>query len=146
MVSLKLQKRLAASVLKCGRGKVWLDPNEGNEISMANSRMFLFSVCYQYLFTFMLSLLISCLYVMASDCERSIVGFDQFSSNDAQVMLLYRFAVFSCVECLILEFDQPQCCFNHIYSDVDQFRSIEALIICVEVLGLDFDQTLQCFN
>ncbi|XP_019421789.1 PREDICTED: 60S ribosomal protein L19-3-like [Lupinus angustifolius] len=38
MVSLKLQKRLAASVLKCGRGKVWLDPNEGNEISMANSR------------------------------------------------------------------------------------------------------------
>ncbi|KAM0947630.1 putative 60S ribosomal protein L19 [Dioscorea sansibarensis] len=38
MVSLKLQKRLAASVLACGRGKVWLDPNEGNEISMANSR------------------------------------------------------------------------------------------------------------
>ena len=38
MVSLKLQKRLSASVLKCGRGKVWLDPNEGNEISMANSR------------------------------------------------------------------------------------------------------------
>lgn len=37
-VSLKLQKRLAASVLKCGRGKVWLDPNESNEISMANSR------------------------------------------------------------------------------------------------------------
>ncbi|PHT52953.1 G2/mitotic-specific cyclin-2 [Capsicum baccatum] len=32
MVSLKLQKR----VLKCGRGKVWLDLNEGNEISMAN--------------------------------------------------------------------------------------------------------------
>ncbi|KAB5560832.1 hypothetical protein DKX38_005789 [Salix brachista] len=38
MVTLKLQKRLAASVLKCGKGKVWLDPNEGNEISMANSR------------------------------------------------------------------------------------------------------------
>ncbi|KAF9619405.1 hypothetical protein IFM89_006592 [Coptis chinensis] len=38
MVSLKLQKRLAAIVLKCGRGKVWLDPNEVNEISMANSR------------------------------------------------------------------------------------------------------------
>ena len=30
MVSLKLQKRLAASVLKCGKGKVWLDPNEVN--------------------------------------------------------------------------------------------------------------------
>merc|ERR1712241_1320569 len=38
MVSLKLQKRLAAEVLKCGKRKVWLDPNEGNEISMANSR------------------------------------------------------------------------------------------------------------
>lgn len=37
--SLKLQKRLAASVLKCGKGKVWLDPNEISEISMANSRM-----------------------------------------------------------------------------------------------------------
>jgi large subunit ribosomal protein L19e len=28
MVSLKLQKRLAASVLKCGERKIWLDPNE----------------------------------------------------------------------------------------------------------------------
>merc|ERR1712167_419253 len=37
-VSLKLQKRLAASVLKCGKRKIWLDPNEVNEISMANSR------------------------------------------------------------------------------------------------------------
>jgi len=36
--SLKLQKRLAASVLKCGKGRVWLDPNEINEIGMANSR------------------------------------------------------------------------------------------------------------
>jgi large subunit ribosomal protein L19e len=38
MVSLKLQKRLAASVMECGLLKVWLDPNEVNEISMANSR------------------------------------------------------------------------------------------------------------
>nr|ACG31141.1 hypothetical protein [Zea mays] len=38
MVSLKVPKRLAASVLKCGKGKVWLDPNEVSEISMANSR------------------------------------------------------------------------------------------------------------
>ena len=37
-VSLKLQKRLAASVLKCGERKVWLDPNEINEIKLANSR------------------------------------------------------------------------------------------------------------
>ena len=37
MVSLKIQKRLAAEVLKCGKRKVRLDPNEVNEISMANS-------------------------------------------------------------------------------------------------------------
>ena len=36
-VSLLLQKRLAASVLKCGKRKIWLDPNEVNKISMANS-------------------------------------------------------------------------------------------------------------
>merc|ERR1712146_629973 len=39
MGSLKLQKRLAASVLNCGKRKIWLDPNEVNEISMANSRL-----------------------------------------------------------------------------------------------------------
>ncbi|XP_023231338.1 large ribosomal subunit protein eL19 [Centruroides vittatus] len=38
MSSLRLQKRLAAAVLKCGRNKVWLDPNETNEITNANSR------------------------------------------------------------------------------------------------------------
>jgi len=38
MVSLRLQKRLASSVLKCGKRKVWLDPNEVNEIHNANSR------------------------------------------------------------------------------------------------------------
>jgi ribosomal protein L19E len=38
MVNLRLQKRLAASVLKTGKRKVWLDPNETAEISMANSR------------------------------------------------------------------------------------------------------------
>jgi large subunit ribosomal protein L19e len=38
VVSLKLQKRLAADVLKCGKRKVWLDPNEINEIALANSR------------------------------------------------------------------------------------------------------------
>lgn len=40
MVSLRLRKRLAASVLKCGKRKVWLDPNETSEIEMANSRMY----------------------------------------------------------------------------------------------------------
>ncbi|XP_040996565.1 60S ribosomal protein L19-1-like [Juglans microcarpa x Juglans regia] len=39
MVSLRLQKRLASRVLKCGKRKVWLDPKETHDISMANSRM-----------------------------------------------------------------------------------------------------------
>ncbi|KAL8591741.1 60S ribosomal protein L19 [Nucella lapillus] len=38
MSTLRLQKRLAAAVLKCGKNKVWLDPNETNEITNANSR------------------------------------------------------------------------------------------------------------
>ena len=38
MSSLRLQKRLAAGVMKCGKNKVWLDPNEINEIANANSR------------------------------------------------------------------------------------------------------------
>ncbi len=38
MVSLSLQKRLAASVLGCGLRKIWLDPNEISDISIANSR------------------------------------------------------------------------------------------------------------
>merc|ERR1712198_13601 len=38
MSTLRLQKRLAAAVLKCGKNKVWLDPNEINEIANANSR------------------------------------------------------------------------------------------------------------
>ena len=44
MVSLKLQKRLASSVLQCGLRKVWLDPNEVNDISMANSSK---QLCFQ---------------------------------------------------------------------------------------------------
>ena len=36
--TLRLQKRLAASVLKCGKRKIWLDPNEATEIANANSR------------------------------------------------------------------------------------------------------------
>jgi len=38
MSSLKVQKRLASSILKCGNKKIWLDPNEANEISNANTR------------------------------------------------------------------------------------------------------------
>lgn len=38
MVNLRMQKRMAASVMKCGRRKVWLDPNEMNEVGMANTR------------------------------------------------------------------------------------------------------------
>lgn len=51
MVSLKLQKRLAASVLKCGKGKVWLDPNETSEISMANSSESLSPLGFFFFFT-----------------------------------------------------------------------------------------------
>jgi large subunit ribosomal protein L19e len=38
MVSLKLQARLAGDILSCGRGRVWLDPNEAQDIKQANSR------------------------------------------------------------------------------------------------------------
>jgi hypothetical protein len=41
MAFLRLQKRLAASVLKCGKKRVWIDPNETNEVALANS-----SKCY----------------------------------------------------------------------------------------------------
>ena len=33
----RLQKRLAANVLRCGKKKVWLDPDETNEIINVNS-------------------------------------------------------------------------------------------------------------
>ncbi|KAJ6969989.1 hypothetical protein NC653_034528 [Populus alba x Populus x berolinensis] len=36
MVSLRIQKRLAASILNCGNGKLWLDPNETIDNSMKN--------------------------------------------------------------------------------------------------------------
>lgn len=38
MVTLKNQRRLAASILKCGRTRVWIDGNELEEVNMANSR------------------------------------------------------------------------------------------------------------
>merc|ERR1712223_1525317 len=38
MSTLRLQKRLSAAVLKCGKNKIWLDPNETSEIANANSR------------------------------------------------------------------------------------------------------------
>ncbi|KAL1627288.1 60S ribosomal protein L19B [Neofusicoccum ribis] len=37
-VNLRSQKRLASAVSGCGKRKIWLDPNEVNEISNANSR------------------------------------------------------------------------------------------------------------
>ena len=33
-----MQTRLAASILKCGARKIWIDPTEVNEVSLANSR------------------------------------------------------------------------------------------------------------
>ena len=38
MVNLKLQRRLASSILGVGDTRVWMDPNEVNEIALANSR------------------------------------------------------------------------------------------------------------
>merc|ERR1712070_108294 len=38
MAFLRLQKRLAAAVLKCGKGRVWIDPNECSEVALTNSR------------------------------------------------------------------------------------------------------------
>ena len=60
MVSLKLQKRLASSVLKCGRGKVWLDPNEVNEISMANSRTHALSLSLSLSVSYSLFIFVLC--------------------------------------------------------------------------------------
>jgi large subunit ribosomal protein L19e len=38
VVTLRTQKRLAADILKCGKKRVWMDPNEISELGMANSR------------------------------------------------------------------------------------------------------------
>ena len=38
MVTLRLQKRLASSVLKCGKNKVWMDNKETGEIALATTR------------------------------------------------------------------------------------------------------------
>ena len=38
MPHLRHQKRLSAALLKCGQNRVWIDPNEANEVALANSR------------------------------------------------------------------------------------------------------------
>jgi len=38
MVNLRLQRRLASSILGVGNKRIWMDPNEVNEIALANSR------------------------------------------------------------------------------------------------------------
>ena len=38
MVTLRLQRRLASSVLKCGKNKVWMDNKETSEIALATTR------------------------------------------------------------------------------------------------------------
>ena len=35
MTNLRLQKRLAASVMKCGKRKIWLDPNDRKKMMRA---------------------------------------------------------------------------------------------------------------
>lgn len=71
MVNLRIQKRLAASVLKTGKRKVWLDPNETTEISMANSRANIRKVCacmcvyffFAYIYTHYVGVLLWCVYL-----------------------------------------------------------------------------------
>ena len=38
MVMLRRQRKMAAVVLRCGKSRIWMDPNECNEIKLANSR------------------------------------------------------------------------------------------------------------
>jgi len=38
MTIFNLQRRLAASIVNCGKRKIWIDPNEKNEISLTDSR------------------------------------------------------------------------------------------------------------
>ena len=38
MVNLRQQRRQATSILGFGKGRIWIDPNEVNEIALANSR------------------------------------------------------------------------------------------------------------
>lgn len=38
MVTMKIQKRLAASILKCGKNRVWIDPQEVKKVQAASSR------------------------------------------------------------------------------------------------------------
>jgi large subunit ribosomal protein L19e len=38
MANLRLQRRLASKILGVGAGRVWIDPNEVNEVALANSR------------------------------------------------------------------------------------------------------------
>jgi len=40
MNAINIQRRLAASITKCGRRKIWIDPNEINEISITDSRKY----------------------------------------------------------------------------------------------------------
>ncbi|CAF2101013.1 unnamed protein product [Brassica napus] len=44
-MSMNAQKRLAASVMNCGKEKLWLDPSESKDISMANSSKILILFC-----------------------------------------------------------------------------------------------------
>lgn len=44
MAFLRLQRRLAATVLKCGKNRVWIDPNETSEVGLANSSKYLFQL------------------------------------------------------------------------------------------------------
>ena len=88
MVSLKLQKRLASSVLKCGHGKVWLDPNEVNELSMVNS------------LSLSLSLSLSISYSLFIFC---FIWFWSCMQFYGMMWLIWFYCVYSLPTCLVAE-------------------------------------------
>ena len=45
MKTFRLQRRLAAAVMKCGKTRVWLDPLELKELGMATNRRTIKKMC-----------------------------------------------------------------------------------------------------
>ena len=50
MKTFRLQRRLAASVMKCGKTRVWIDPLELKEVGMASNRRTIKKMCKDGLF------------------------------------------------------------------------------------------------
>ena len=124
MVSLKLQKRLASSVLKCGRGKVWLDPNEVNEISMATSRTHALTLCFLFSvhFLFYMVLILYAILCYAMLCH-------------ALMWLIWFYCVYSLPTCLVAE--KPSENIRNGMDFFDFFKHLALLVFfCIGVIFL----------